>query len=470
MAYAGICGSDNLQPNSDAMFHSISLQEMASFVAGGSGSICDQSTPTGNSVPTADAGQNYTIPRSTPFELTAVATDVDGDTITYSWEQRDLGAATTLAAPDNGTSPIERTWPPTTNPVRTIPRLSNLLTNTVPLGEKLPTANRTMDWRLVVRDNRAGGGGVATDDMIVTVTTTSGPFAVTFPNTAVTLSGSEVITWNVANTTASPVNAAAVDILLSTDGGLTFPTALAEGVPNDGSELVVLPDTPTTTARIKVKGKGNIFFDLSNTNFTIQSCAPLPSLQPDPSGTDKNRFVSLTPPFSASAAIRVNLTDLPPPFEAFEGQVRWVGPPTEYVDPVWGNSTWTAPLQCDPYFGAWSTVDVLHIYDPAIVPNGVYDIDASECGTEEGSFSPILQVVTSGWGDVVDPFDGPSAVDIAAVVDRVANLPGAIPRVSAKLQPNLVVPSANPSALDIADAVDANQGDSYPYAGPTACP
>src|SRR6185503_7060932 len=40
---------------------------------------------------------------------------------------------------------------------------------------------------------------------------------------------------------------------------------------NDGSEVVTIPNTPTTTARIKIESVGNIFFDISNTNFTITS-------------------------------------------------------------------------------------------------------------------------------------------------------------------------------------------------------
>ncbi len=107
--------------------------------------------------------------------------------------------------------------------------------------------------------------------MVVTVSAASGPFAVSVPNTAVSYAGgsTQTITWAVASTTASPVSCANVKISLSTDGGQTFPTVLSASTANDGSEALVIPNTPTTTARIKVEAVGNIFFDISNTNFTI---------------------------------------------------------------------------------------------------------------------------------------------------------------------------------------------------------
>jgi reprolysin-like metallo-peptidase family M12B len=273
MGYAGICDADDLQPNSDPYFVHKSYDEIRAFVTSGGGATCGTLAATGNNWPTVNAGASYTIPRSTPFALTATGSDPNNDPVTYCWEQRNLGVATTLAAGDNGSSPIIRSRIGTTNPTRTIPRLSNLLNNTFALGEILPTTNRTLNFRVTARDNRAGGGGVNTSDMSVAVTTSSGPFLVTSPNTNVSWSGAQTVTWNVASTTAAPVSCANVSILLSTDGGNTFPTTLAASVPNTGSAGIVLPSVSTSLARIKVAAVGNIFFDISNTNFTIMGGA-----------------------------------------------------------------------------------------------------------------------------------------------------------------------------------------------------
>ena len=70
--------------------------------------------------------------------------------------------------------------------------------------------------------------------------------------------------WNVANTSAAPIACSLVDILLSSDGGATFPTVLAAATANDGSELVPAPAAPTDHARVLVRCAGNIFYNVSS--------------------------------------------------------------------------------------------------------------------------------------------------------------------------------------------------------------
>ena len=269
MAYAGICGTDDLQPHTDAYFHTASFAEIRSYITS-SAANCSVDIATGNHAPTANGGADFNIPRSTPFALTSSGSDSDGDALTYCWEERDLGAAQSINAADNGSSPLFRSVSPKVSPSRYFPDIRTVIANTTDKQEKLPTTTRNLNFRVMVRDNHLAGGGAATDDVLVKVSSAAGPFVVTFPNANATLAGEQTITWNVANTTASPVNCANVNILLSTDGGLTFPTTLSSEVPNDGSQVVALPDSATTSARIMVQGAGNIFYDMSNANFTIQ--------------------------------------------------------------------------------------------------------------------------------------------------------------------------------------------------------
>ncbi|MDX1546196.1 MAG: M12 family metallo-peptidase, partial [Rhodothermales bacterium] len=272
MAYAGICGNQNIQPNSDDHFHHASFAEIVAYTTSGGGNACPSITNTGNTPPAVSVPPGgFTIPIETPFSLLGSATDPDGDALTYNWEQYDLGPA---GAPNNpvGNAPLFRSFPSMDVPERLFPQVSDLLGNTQTLGEILPTYTRGLTFRLTVRDNQIGAGGVGFAEMSFGVTDAAGPFLVTGPNTLVTwtVGAQETVTWDVAGTSAAPVGAQTVNLRLSTDGGLSFPIALATGVPNDGSETITVPDVPeTTTARVKVEAADHVFFDLSDADFTI---------------------------------------------------------------------------------------------------------------------------------------------------------------------------------------------------------
>ncbi|MFN0012120.1 MAG: reprolysin-like metallopeptidase [Phycisphaerales bacterium] len=267
MSYAGNCGADNIASSSDLFFHSGSFDRILLFLPG---AACSTSTATGNLAPVVNAGGDFTIPARTPFVLTGSATDANGDAMTYSWEQRDQGAALALASGDNGTSPIIRAYPPQATPIRTVPRLGDLLNNSTPLGEILPTTSRFLNFRLTARDNKAGGGGVNTDDMRITVAGSAGPFQVTSHNTSGTYRGAQTVTWDVAGTSISPISAPNVRILLSSDGGTTFPVVLTASTPNTGTANVIFPSITTNVGRIRIEPTNNIFFDVNNINLFIR--------------------------------------------------------------------------------------------------------------------------------------------------------------------------------------------------------
>jgi Metallo-peptidase family M12 len=278
MAYAGICSPSDLQPHSDPYFHAASLTPIAQVLSG-SGGTCGTILAANNHAPVPGAGSDHTIPAQTPFQLTGSATDQENDQLTYTWEQMDLGTASPPET-DDGTRPLFRSYIPATSPSRDVPELARILSHNlstgIPSGGDIPgetwaTITRDLHFRLTVRDNHPGGGATATDDMIVHVTSAAGPFAVSAPAASVVwlTNSHQTVTWNVANTTAAPVSCASVDVLYSADGGLTFAATLASAMPNSGSANVIVPNLPTTTARIEVRCDGNIFFDISPGDFTI---------------------------------------------------------------------------------------------------------------------------------------------------------------------------------------------------------
>ncbi len=301
MGYAGICNSTaNVQRNSIDTFHVHNLTEAINFVTTGGGAACG-AVAGSNAAPVITALSNYTIPFNTPFELTASATDANNDALTYNWEQNDPGASGASypgTTDDDDTSlvfrPGFRSYLPTTSPTRSFPSLPYILNNsneapitfsgtsatgsicagTCITGEDLPSAARTMNFRVTVRD---GNGGITDAGTVVNVINTTTPFKVTTQNTSPTTwagGSTQTVTWDVSGTTANGINAANVKISLSTDGGQTFPTVLAASTPNDGSQEITVPSSATTTARIKVEAVGNIFFDISDANFTITVNAP----------------------------------------------------------------------------------------------------------------------------------------------------------------------------------------------------
>ncbi|MGN5137522.1 reprolysin-like metallopeptidase [Aeromonas sp. 164P] len=261
MAYAGICGEENIQPHSDPFFHSKSIEQMRAHMA--TVSTCGTTLPLSNNAPLADAISDYVIPANTAFMLKGAGGDLDNDSLLYNWEQIDLGNESSSAATmvDDGSRPLFRFVSPTNSAERILPSLPSLLSGTLAKGEAWPTTNRDLNFRLTVRD---GKGGVASDDMKVQVVNTGTAFRITTPLSGVTLTpgGGQSLTWDVAGTTVAPISCSKVDISLTQDEGASW-TTLAAAQPNNGAATVTLPGNLSSSVRLKVACSDNIFFAIS---------------------------------------------------------------------------------------------------------------------------------------------------------------------------------------------------------------
>ena len=258
MAYAGICAGQNVQPNSDDYFHVRSFDQITGYRDTGNGT-CGTDSATGNTPPSVEAGANCTIPTSTPFRLTAEGDDADGDALTYAWEQYDAGTRDGLPQSTFTSGPLFRSWDPVSSPTRVFPRFQYVLAGSSPTWEVLPSVDRTMNFRVTVRDNRAGGGGVDWDSMVVTVA--GDPFGVTVPSAGATLEcgDSEEIAWTVGGGSV----AANVGIQFSSDGGNNFSTLVASTA-NDGSHFVTAPKDLTSMGRFMLEPSSECFFAVSD--------------------------------------------------------------------------------------------------------------------------------------------------------------------------------------------------------------
>tara|TARA_R110002126_G_scaffold39767_2_gene117597 strand:+ start:9282 stop:13064 length:3783 start_codon:yes stop_codon:yes gene_type:complete len=279
MGYAGICSpnvqSGNPSGNSDDYFHAVSIAQMLNLLA--TSASCATLSDTNNATPTADAGADFSIPKATPFKLTGTATDADGtNSLTYNWEQIDSEIGTMPPLATNAQGPIFRSLPSKSVPVRYFPDLTTIVSgNTSSTWEVLPSVARELNFSFTVRDNNSGGGSTARDDTKIDVIDAT-PFSVATPNSSVSwdTGSTQTITWNKGETDTAPINCALVNIKLSIDGGVTFPITIKSNTPNDGTEAILIPDNPTTSARIMIEAADHIFYNVNTTNFIINSTGP----------------------------------------------------------------------------------------------------------------------------------------------------------------------------------------------------
>jgi len=177
LSYAGICDSDNTQPNSSPYFASVSLgifargQNDDSFMWGDM-RRCGTLETTTNTRPTATSVASCAIPKRTPFVLKGTGTDPDWDTtLTYNWEQVDSSTKATPLSTENKEGPLFLSVPPsTTGHMRDFPHLKTTIKNhgttNIDVLERLSSVQRDLHFTMTVRDQYDGPGGYGKDTAI----------------------------------------------------------------------------------------------------------------------------------------------------------------------------------------------------------------------------------------------------------------------------------------------------------------
>lgn len=272
MAYAGICSPENVQNASDPYFHAESINVIYNNLSFSTGGNCAEEININNTAPQVNSLPDYTIPYGTAFELTATATDVDGDDLTYCWEQMDTEITPAPPTPDATQGPVFRSFLPVSSPTRSFPKANSVLQgNLAPTWEVISDGPRDYEFAVTVRDNNVLGGQSSREDLNVTVANT-GPFVVTSQNTpGLSYDQNEpiTVTWDVAGTNSNGINTSNVDIYLSYNAGISF-ELVGIGHENSGSSTFQLPiGTSSSICRIKVKGRGNVFYAVNSELFQI---------------------------------------------------------------------------------------------------------------------------------------------------------------------------------------------------------
>lgn len=275
LSYGNNCGDDNVGARKE-YFHVINIIEMNRYAEEAQ---CGTFEGEVNHAPVASVSYpdaTLTIPILTAFELVGSATDLDENTLTYNWEQFDLGQGDPLGT-NFETGPLFASQEPrSSGATRLFPKLADVLSGVYSKAERLPEVSRELNFRMTVRDNDPRVGATDIAGFKFEATADAGPFQITFPtkgiDTSFELGQYVLVQWDVANTDIAPVHCAYVNIMHSTNDGLTFNDTLVARTPNDGSEYVMLHKT-TSRSRIKIKADDNIFLDMSKKSFRVVSPA-----------------------------------------------------------------------------------------------------------------------------------------------------------------------------------------------------
>ena len=293
MSYAGGCGTDNVQAYADSMFHSGNIEQISQNITTGAANACGIQVSHDNQAPVVFAGTNKSIPANTPFELTAIASDIDDDSLLYSWDQKDAGSSSSIDL-DTGDNALFRVLPATVKASRSFPALTALLGGATVIGETLPATDRKLNFQVAVYDNH---NSPSMDQIQLNVVNTGKIFALENHAEAYATGSQTTVYWETASTQESPINCATVDLHLSIDNGGHFDYLIADSITNNGRASIYIPsEIPNSSSgRFKLSCSDNVFFSISASAFSLSSDASLVEIN-----TRNTNTVTTDNPSSAS--------------------------------------------------------------------------------------------------------------------------------------------------------------------------
>ena len=259
-----------------------------------------------------------------------------------------------------------------------------------------------MEFRVTVRDFNGDYGCTIEDDITLSVDASAGPFLVTTPNTNVTwFEGSQAtVSWDVAGTNSAPISCSNVDILLSYDGGFTYPVTLQGNTPNDGSENISVPNGTSTTARVMVRCSDNVFFDISNVNFEIDGAAA-----PDFTMTYNDGAAQDCEGSPGSFDFIVNTTSI----AGFNNPITL----DDISAPVGVNVAFSS----DPINPGDAVTGTVSNFSSLGAGNYMVTVEGSSTSGDKTVDLPFVLVDAAGEAGLLSPFDGETDVDIFPTLD-----------------------------------------------------
>lgn len=281
MSYSGACAENNvfLNQGDDDYYHVHSLYEITTYI--NNSITCGTLSTNIPVLSIPNITDKYNIPRNTPFELVGPEATVQGSqipqTFFYNWEQYDNGFDLVEANGSTQTSgPTLRSHYPKLSTAQTYPPIKEIIAGNYSLvGYRLPGGARTLNFKYTARGilNNKGAFCFSDSTLKLNVISSAGPFRVT-SNTSGTTNwnpGETVeIKWNPASTNNAPINCQGVSIYLHFPDGTQPDIQLVGYAPNNGIFYYPVQNFAATNGYIKIKGAGNVFFDVSKGKVNVK--------------------------------------------------------------------------------------------------------------------------------------------------------------------------------------------------------